>query len=108
MSTLNLGLNQHATATLTPKDANGNTATLGGVPVWQHSGIPLDVAVAADGMSAVITSNGTAGAFTIGVSAQSQPFGPLDVQGSFGVVVNSSPAGPAVSFDFAFTTPVDN
>lgn len=113
MPTLILGLNQHATVTLRPLDASTppNTAVLpsGSIPIWQHNGAGVDIVVAADGMSALVTSNTAVGSFTVNVSAQSQPFGPLDVQGAFDVAVSGSPqAGPPVSFGFTFSTPADN
>jgi hypothetical protein len=61
---------QKGTYTLAPLTAAGNPAKIDGVPVWNNSDPSIiDLAVAADGMSAVATTVGPLGTCQISVIA---------------------------------------
>lgn len=61
---------QKATATIRPKTAAGNPATIDGTPAWSVSNPDvLDLVVSEDGMTATITAKGPLGTSQVSVTA---------------------------------------
>lgn len=82
--TLNIG--GTSTATITAKDAQGNTVTLPSAPSWSVDNSAIaTIAPAADGMSAVVTAVAV-GTATITVKAEGDPTPGVDTLTATGTV----------------------
>lgn len=99
MPTLFLNQNQTKTASAAPKDDNENPGLINGVPTWHSVEPSLTITPATDGLSATIKAGTVPGTFSVDVSVQAQPSGPL-ITSSFPVTVQNA---LATHFTFAFS-----
>lgn len=96
--------NQKVALSIAPKSVAGNPAAVDGAPSWRVSDESvLSLEVAADGMSAVVTSTGKLGTSQVSVSADADlGEGVQTITGLLDIEVKAS---AAVSLDISAGTP---
>lgn len=106
MNPLTVTMNQGQTTTVTASPYDNQTPPQPGsltatVPVWKGSDPSLIITPAANGLSATVKAGTIPGTFTVSVTAQGMPGGPLFTS-TFTVVVNQNFAS---QFLFTATQP---
>jgi hypothetical protein len=106
MAVQNLSTTQKVTYTIRPKTASGKPARLDGVPEWASSDSSIiDVAPAADGLSAVVSSRG-AGIAQVSVTGDADlGAGSRPIIGVGDVVVTPPAEEEATIVEFEIGTP---